>query len=150
VRRWLRAVLARTVRRLPEERRGWGEAMLAEFEQAPTRRAALGWALGGLRATRRLRAGRAGAGLAVVTVALLSFGSLLGPIAWFIGLLLLWRSPIWSRPDKLVAALLTLGPLTLLVMAPLFPWAMLVGTLIGPPIAAVYLATRLWWRLAPT
>lgn len=47
-----RALLACAVRRLPEDRREWGEAMLAELEQITGRVRALSWALGGFRVAR--------------------------------------------------------------------------------------------------
>jgi hypothetical protein len=50
-----RALLARAVSRLPEDRREWGEAMLAELEQITSRVRAVTWALGGFRVARQAR-----------------------------------------------------------------------------------------------
>ena len=44
-----RVLLARAVGRMPEDRREWGEAMLAELEQITGRVRAVTWALGGFR-----------------------------------------------------------------------------------------------------
>jgi len=47
-----RALLARAIGRLPEDRREWGEAMLAELEQITGRVDAVTWAFGGFRVAR--------------------------------------------------------------------------------------------------
>jgi len=50
--RQARALLACAVGRLPEDRREWGEAMLAELDQITGRVRALAWAVGGFRVAR--------------------------------------------------------------------------------------------------
>jgi hypothetical protein len=76
-------------------------------------------------------------------VLLLPFGGVVIPIAgWFVGVYLLWSSPAWTVPEKIVGTLVfpcgTLGPFLLVGRS---PWYAL---LLAPPLAtAGYLAFRI-------
>jgi hypothetical protein len=70
-------LLRRSVRTLPEERRAWGEAVLAEAEVVPPGRSRLSWLLGGfwlvVKETRLLRSAGYGIVAAAASVALVVF-----------------------------------------------------------------------------
>jgi hypothetical protein len=79
----------------------------------------------------------------VAAVLLLPFGGVVIPVAgWFVGLFLLWSSPVWTVREKLAATLLlpcgTLGPLLLVGRSPYY------ALLLAAPLASAgYLALRL-------
>ena len=74
---WAAGLLHRSVRTLPDERREWGEAVLAEAHEVPRGRSRLSWLLGGVwlvaKETRLLRSLGYGIAAAVMSVALVWF-----------------------------------------------------------------------------
>lgn len=79
----------------------------------------------------------------VAALVLLPFGGVIVPVGgWFAGLWLLWSSPVWRRPEKVVATLVlpegALFPLLLVGRSLL--WALL---LLPQAAVVAYLALRL-------
>jgi hypothetical protein len=85
----------------------------------------------------------------VAAILLLPFGGVVIPVAgWFIGLYLLWASPVWTRVEKTAATLVlpfgALGPLLLVGRDPLYAVLLLL-----PLATAVLLAVSLARRRTP-
>ena len=91
-----------------------------------------------------------------LTIPLLLVGIMAGGVGWFVGLVILWSSPIWRTRDKVLGTLLIPGglPYGLLIAlfglpvvnwnpAPPVGWAILAIVLLGP----LYTAGHLTWRL---
>lgn len=47
----------------------------------------------------------------VATIPLLAVGAILFSVGWFVGVMLLWRSPVWRLRDKLIGTLVLPGGL---------------------------------------
>jgi hypothetical protein len=94
----------------------------------------------------------------VVTTALLYFGGLVVPLAgWVVGIMLLWASPLWTRREKLIAAIVpsavgvVLFGLLALVGSRFGVWhALVLGGLVGPFLTSIVigivLSRRGWLR----
>jgi hypothetical protein len=78
----------------------------------------------------------------LAAVVLLPLGGFLFGIGWFIGVALLWKSPVWTRSEKLVGTLVPVGGL----MCPLWLVARASGSvpiLWGTLIVFAFLAALL-------
>lgn len=94
----------------------------------------------------------------VVTTALLYFGGLVVPLAgWVLGIMMRWASPLWTRREKLIAAIMppavgvVLFGLLALTGSRFGVWhALLLGGLVGPFLTSivigVILSRRGWSR----
>ena len=94
----------------------------------------------------------------VVTTALLYFGGLVVPLAgWVVGIMMLWASPLWTRTEKLIAAIVppaagvVLFGILALAGSGFAVWhALVLGGLVGPILASfvigIVLSRRGWFR----
>ena len=94
----------------------------------------------------------------VVTTALLYFGGLVVPlVGWVVGIMMLWASPLWTRNEKLIAAIVppAVGVLLFGILAlagsGFAVWhALVLGGLVGPILASfvigIILSRRGWFR----
>jgi hypothetical protein len=94
----------------------------------------------------------------VVTTALLYFGGLVVPLAgWVVGIMMLWASPLWTRNEKLIAAIVppAVGVMLFGILAlagsGFAVWhALVLGGLVGPILASfvigIILSHRGWFR----
>jgi hypothetical protein len=94
----------------------------------------------------------------VVTTALLYFGGLVVPLAgWVVGIMMLWASPLWTRNEKLIAAIVppavgvVLFGILALAGSGFAVWhALVLGGLVGPILASfvigIILSHRGWFR----
>jgi len=91
-----------------------------------------------------------------LTIPLLLVGIMAGGVGWFVGVVMLWSSPIWRTRDKVLGTLLIPGGLPYGLLMALFGlpvvnwnpgppvgWAILAIVLLGP----LYTAGHLTWRL---
>ena len=94
----------------------------------------------------------------VVTAALIYIGGLVVPVAgWMVGIMMLWASPLWTRNEKLIAAIVppTVGVVLFGILAlaesssPVLP-ALVLGGLVEPILASfvigIILSRRGWFR----
>jgi hypothetical protein len=94
--------------------------------------------------------------LAVGTVILLLFGSLLIGLGWIAGVVMLWISPRWQTSDKLIGTLVWPGGLVAVLaiprfgtsLPPLLALSLLLAGVAGPIVMATRLLRRAW-RASP-
>jgi hypothetical protein len=97
-----------------------------------------------------------GLGLEIVAVLMLTVGSLIPVLGWAVGVILLWSSGRWRPSEKLLGTLIIPGgpgmALLLGAAAMALPSVLtipvLLFTLIGPVVVAVFLLNRARGRVA--